>query len=376
MRQPPQRDRDSLHIIMSPSPSSWIPRLDRDRLAILPPAPAIEASDIADRVRGMLLGVAIGDALGNRTERMNPDERAAEYGYISGYLPSRYAGGRPAGTPSDDTQLTFRAVEQLLADGALDADELAFRIANDRIFGIGRATRDFCNALRTGAPWWEATQVSAGNGALMRIAPTVLPHLVSGGTQIWYDTALSAAVTHNDPLAIASSVAWVALLWRLLDGDVPESPAEWLETYVEVLRVLDQGQTYETRVHQGALAHWRGSLSDFLDTHVRDAITHRHTVRDTGRAWYSGAYLLETVPAVMHIVAQHGRDPQEAMLVAVNDTRDNDTIAAIVGAAMGAAYGTAWIPTDWRDGLLGRVNGDDDGRVFELADAAVARFVG
>ena len=46
-----------------------------------------------------------------------------------------------------------------------------FRIANDRIFGIGKATLDFCNALRTGAPWWEATQYSAGNGALMRIAP-------------------------------------------------------------------------------------------------------------------------------------------------------------------------------------------------------------
>ncbi|MBX9857075.1 MAG: ADP-ribosylglycohydrolase family protein, partial [Gemmatimonadaceae bacterium] len=66
----------------------------------------------------------------------------------------------------------------------------------------------------------------------------------------------------------------------------------------------------------------------------------------------------------------------EAMLVAVNDTRDNDTIAAIVGAAMGAAHGTAWIPADWREGLLGRINGDDDGRVFELTEAAVARFVG
>lgn len=357
------------------SASTWIPRLDRQRLAVLPPAPAIDAADIADRVRGMLLGVAIGDALGNRTESMNPTEREAEYGRITGYLPSKFAGGRPAGTPSDDTQLTFRAVEQLLADGALDADELAFRIANDRIFGIGRATRDFCNVLRTGAPWWEATQASAGNGALMRIAPIVLPHLVRGGTQVWYDTALSAAVTHNDPMAITSSVAWIALLWRLLDGNVPETPDEWLETYTEVLRVLDQGQAYETRVDHGALAHWRGSLSNFLDTHVRDAIREERTVRDTGHEWSSGAYLLETVPTVMHIVARHGHDPREAMLVAVNDTRDNDTIAAIVGTAMGAAYGTAWIPADWQEELLGRVSGDDDGRVFELTELAVGRFV-
>ncbi|HCT55647.1 MAG TPA: ADP-ribosylglycohydrolase [Gemmatimonas aurantiaca] len=355
---------------------SWIPRLERERLAILPPAPAIDAPDIADRVRGMLLGVAIGDALGNRSESMNPAEREAKYGRIVGYLPSRYADGAPAGTPSDDTQLTFRAVEQLLADGALVPDELAFRIANDRIFGIGRSTRDFCNALRTGAPWWEATQLSAGNGALMRIAPTVLPHLLKGGTDVWYDTALSAAVTHNDAMAISSSVAWIALLWRLLNGDLPEAPAEWLETYTEVLRVLDHGQSYESRVQSGALQHWRGSLSAMLDTQVRDAVRRGVSVRKTGEQWYSGAYLLETVPAVLHILAQHGHDPKEAMLVAVNDTRDNDTIAAIVGAAMGAAHGTAWIPEDWRSGLLGRVNGDDVGKVFELTELAIGRFLG
>lgn len=355
--------------------SRWIPRLERERLAVLPPAPPIDAADLADRVRGMLLGVAIGDALGNRTESMLPDERAAQYGRISGYLPSRYAGGRPAGTPSDDTQLTARAIEQLLADGALDPDELAFRIANDRIFGIGRATREFCNALRAGAPWWEATQASAGNGALMRMAPTVLPHLVNGGTHLWYDTAVSTSVTHNDPMAIAASVAWVALLWRLLNGDLPENGEEWLETYTEVLRVLDAGQEYETRLRDGPLQHWRGSLSQLLDGHVRRAIGARTSVADGGHRWYSGAYLLETVPSVMHILGLFGDDPHAAILAAVNDTRDNDTIAALVGAAMGAAHGTAWIPTEWRDQLLGRTLEDNDGHYFDLIEQAVARFV-
>ncbi|MFY7922446.1 MAG: ADP-ribosylglycohydrolase family protein, partial [Gemmatimonas sp.] len=277
---------------------------------------------------------------------------------------------------SDDTQLTCRAIEQLLADGTLDADELAFRIANDRIFGIGKATRDFCNALRTGAPWYEATQYSAGNGALMRITPMLLPHLRTGGTALWTDTALATAVTHNEPLAIASSVAWVALLWRLLNGDLPETPIEWLDTYTEVLRVLDDGQQYDTRVTAGPLQHWRGSLSQLLHTYVRDAVTRGTPVRDAAQQWFSGAFLLETVPTVLHIVAQHGHDPREALLVAVNDTRDNDTIASIVGGAMGAAHGTAWIPAEWRTQLLGRINGDDDGRLFTLIDDAVARFVG
>lgn len=357
----------------------WHPKLDPQRLAVLPPVAPIDAADVpdlADRVRGMLLGVAIGDALGNRTEGMLPHEREAKHGRITGYLPSRYANGEPAGTPSDETQLTFRAVEQLLADGALDADELAFRIANDRIFGISKATLDFCNALRTGAPWHEATQYSGGNGALMRIAPTVLPHLRTGGTGLWTDTALSTAVTHNHPLAIASSVAWVALLWRLLNGDLPDAPGEWLETYTEVLRVLDAGQQYDARVTGGPLQEWRGSLSQLLDAYGRDAIARQAPVRDVAQRWGSGAFLLETVPCVMHILARHGHEPQAAMLAAVNDTRDNDTIAAIVGAAMGAAHGTTWIPAAWREQLLGRVNGDDDGKVFTLVEAAVTTFVG
>ena len=357
----------------------WSLKLDPARLAVLPPVPPIdplEVPDLADRVRGMLLGVAIGDALGNRTESMLPAVREAEHGRITGYLPSRYANGEPAGTPSDDTQLTCRAIEQLLHDGALDADELAFRIANDRIFGIGKATRDFCNALRTGAPWYEATQYSAGNGALMRITPMLLPHLRTGGTALWTDTALATAVTHNEPLAIAVNVAWVALLWRLLNGDLPETPIEWLDTYTEVLRVLDDGQQYDTRVTAGPLQHWRGSLSQLLHTYVRDAVTRGTPVRDAAQQWFSGAFLLETVPTVLHIVAQHGHDPREALLVAVNDTRDNDTIASIVGGAMGAAHGTAWIPAEWRTQLLGRINGDDDGRLFTLIDDAVARFVG
>ncbi|MCA2988705.1 MAG: ADP-ribosylglycohydrolase family protein [Gemmatimonas sp.] len=357
----------------------WSLKLDPARLAVLPPVPPIdplEVPDLADRVRGMLLGVAIGDALGNRTESMLPAAREAEHGRITGYLPSRYANGEPAGTPSDDTQLTCRAIEQLLHDGALDADELAFRIANDRIFGIGKATRDFCNALRTGAPWYEATQYSAGNGALMRITPMLLPHLRTGGTALWTDTALATAVTHNEPLAISSSVAWVALLWRLLNGDVPETPVEWLDTYTEVLRVLDDDQQYDTRVTAGPLQHWRGSLSQLLHTYVRDAVTRGTPVRIAAQQWFSGAFLLETGPTVLHIVAQHGHDPREALLVAVNDTRDNDTMASIVGGAMGAAHGTAWIPVEWRTQLLGRINGDDDGRLFTLIDDAVARFVG
>jgi len=348
---------------------------ETSRLDALPRPAAIATTDLADRVRGMLLGIAIGDALGNQCESMVPAHRADRLGHISDYLPNRHMGGRRVGTPSDDTQLSFWTVEHLLAHGQLNPDALSTLFASRRIFGRGRATGDFVNARRAGAAWWEAGQPSAGNGALMRIAPMVLPHLAGDRDTLWQQTAISAAITHNDPLAIASAVAWVALLWRLLGGDVPATAMSWLDAYTDVLRPLDHDQQYTTRLESGPLVGWCGATSALLDGPVRDAIANDIDVKRGGLLWYSGAYLLETIPTVMHIVARHGHQPVVAIETAVNDTRDNDTVAAIVGAAMGAAHGTAWIPQRWRDGLLGRTGADDDGRVFELIEAAVGRFV-
>jgi ADP-ribosylglycohydrolase len=64
-------------------------------------------------------------------------------------------------------------------------------------------------------------------------------------------------------------------------------------------------------------------------------------------------------------------DPEEAIVRAVNDTGDNDTVAAIVGAAIGALHGMQALPASWRAGLLGRTGISDDGVVFRLIEAAV-----
>ena len=50
------------------------------------------------------------------------------------------------------------------------------------------------------------------------------------------------------------------------------------------------------------------------------------------------------MPSVLTILMRHGPDPEQALARAVNDTRDNDTIAAIVGAAAGALHGEGAIP--------------------------------
>jgi ADP-ribosyl-[dinitrogen reductase] hydrolase len=88
------------------------------------------------------------------------------------------------------------------------------------------------------------------------------------------------------------------------------------------------------------------------------------SVVEDGNQWCSGAFLLETVPTVLHVLARHGHDSAVAMVRAVNDTRDNDTIAAIVGASLGALHGYTALPERWRAGLLGRTEESYAGRHF------------
>ncbi|MEQ8963258.1 MAG: ADP-ribosylglycohydrolase family protein, partial [Coleofasciculus sp. C2-GNP5-27] len=129
-----------------------------------------------NRIEGMILGLAIGDALGNTTESLTLQQSQIQYGEIRDYLPNRYANYRPVGLPSDDTQLAIWMLEELNANHGLDPDRLAQRFTQGRIFGIGSTVKGFLRHYKRGLPWFESGPKSAGNGALMRIAPIVIPH--------------------------------------------------------------------------------------------------------------------------------------------------------------------------------------------------------
>lgn len=337
-------------------------RLKRSKLFDTPPA--AHARPVSwEWVEGMLLGLAIGDALGNTSEGWNVAARNRR-GEIRNYLPNRYAGNRVVGLPSDDTQLAMWTLEQINADYGLVPEHVARRFAGEEIFGIGDTVRAFVTDLHRGRPWFEAGQHSAGNGALMRIAPVVIPHLASADTGLWADAALAATITHNDSASTAACVAWVAMLWDLLGMARPPAPEWWLERYVAVASQLEAGEAYEPRgdAHAGE----SGPMWQLIERWVKEAHARKLSTLAACESWHSGAYLLETLPCVLYILMRHAGHPEEAMVRAVNDTRDNDTVAAIVGSALGALHGTAALPERWRSGLLGRLGADDDGHLFTL----------
>jgi ADP-ribosylglycohydrolase len=333
---------------------------------LLASTPATLPSDLSwDRIEGMLLGLAIGDSLGNTTESQLPKNRQNDHGTIRDYLPNWHAGGKSVGVPSDDTQLAFWTLEQINQDKGFIPKNVAKRFCKGQIYGIGGTVQTFIQNIQNGVSWENAgpTKDAAGNGAIMRIPPVLLPHLKNPTPALWADIALAAMITHNDPASTGSCLALAHLLWETLRQTSTPEPEWWMETFCETLKPLEGMTDYKPRTPH---IQFQGPLWRFTRERIMNALERNLSVRDACDEWYSGAYLLETVPSFLYVLCRHADDPEEAIIRAVNDTKDNDTVAAIVGSVVGALYGKAALPQRWREGLLGRTGAGDDGRVFEI----------
>src|SRR5262249_11279005 len=158
-------------------------------------------------------------------------------------------------------------VEQLLQDGAFVPENVAKLIAErgDEIVGRGSTVQEFCRRGREGrTPWYDWAPSSnegfpgagLGNGAVMRIAPIVLPHLTSRSSELWVDPALSARMTHNSSVSTAAALATVHVLWRCLGRKRVPDPSWWVEQFAAVTEPLEC-QAYPPRRAMGTGANPR-----------------------------------------------------------------------------------------------------------------------
>jgi ADP-ribosylglycohydrolase len=268
--------------------------------------------------------------------------------------------------------MAFWTLEQLNADGGLVPERLARRLSCQPIFGIGSSVREFVHRFtEEKEPWQSAGMPSAGNGALMRIAPVLLPHLRDGSPNLWADAAIAAMITHNDRSSTAACLAFVSMLWSLLAMSRTPDPEWWVDEFVRLAMPLEGESRLKPRFGRH-VGRYEGPLSRFVQEVVTEALSANHSAVDACAEWGSGAYLLETMPSILYILARWADSPRDALIRAVNDTKDNDTIACIVGAAVGALHGKEALPEEWVEGLLGRTAESDDGRVFELITEARA----
>jgi ADP-ribosylglycohydrolase len=201
---------------------------------------------------------------------------------------------------------------------------------------------------------------SAGNGAIMRIAPIILPYLKNPSKELWADTILAAIITHNDPASTGSCLALMNILWEILRVHNHIPGDDWfIKEFCRVLKHFEWDTWYPQRSEP---FNYCGSLYTYVEEHTFDVPL---------RKMKSGAYMLETMPAIMYILTKWWKDPERAILEAVNSTKDNDTIASIVATVMGAMYGKDAFSKLWIRNLSGKLTDNGEpGRVFDLIEQA------
>lgn len=198
-----------------------------------------------DRVEGMLLGLAIGNALGESSEGLLPEERRERFGEVRNYPPNPRARNQPIGLPMVDSQLAFWTLEQSLADGRFDPASVAARFAKGPMLTLGEALATFLKNFNDGRDWFRCGAPSAGNGSLMRVAPVIVAHVSQPSEELWVDAALCSVITHNDGASLSASVAFVKMLWDLLTLPNPPEKGWWVKTYVDTARPLEPGDVYK-----------------------------------------------------------------------------------------------------------------------------------
>jgi ADP-ribosylglycohydrolase len=241
----------------------------------------------ADRVRGSLLGLAVGDALGGPLEGLSPQQIRSHYGFVTDYLdgvkawrkkPFRW---RLPGLYTDDTQQALALVDVLLATGRLDVDRLAalyLELATpDNGYagahrGVGKSFKKVLEDLKRGVSPRLTGQSSAGIGAAMRIAPVGL-YFADDPEGLFEAVMAASLMTHRDIRSLSAAMA-VALAAARLLNEPTRDPSFVLWLAADVQRAEDRIAAQFGR-SAASLGAYRRSVSD--------AIAHVESVLDLPR---------------------------------------------------------------------------------------------
>ena len=307
-----------------------------------------EQSTLRDRVAGVMIGTAVGDALGAGYEFGSAPLGPAGPDMIGGGL-GRFAPGEW----TDDTTMAWCILDvtarglRLLSDDSLSAVARNFRSWYDsRPPDIGIQTSAVLRAAgpdptaaalhRAAADYTSRNPRSAGNGSLMRTAPIALAHL-GDRPAIARAAAQVSALTHADPRAGQACVLWSLAIDRAAREGVLDvrSGLEFVDD--------DEARTF-----------WASRIEEAEQGPPSGFNPNGWVVSAFQAAW--SAVLHTPVPS--DEPARHACDSLAAA-IAIGD--DTDTVAAIAGGLLGARWGASAFPARWREMLHGYpgITGDD-----------------
>ena len=321
-----------------------------------------------DQVRGILLGSAIGDALGMPVEILSAREIKRRYGRITEYFPARedhkFLAGYPAGKWTDDTQLTLVDTESMIACHGIDMDHIAqMHIAalHETESGWGGSTIDAVQRLEAGVHWSESGKTSrknrgGGNGVAMKSALMLCDidwdHLSENNQDKHvYDHRMHlleqfGRMTHDSEIGYVSGIVQAAAVLGVTELSC-HYDGKWSDDVQNNISLL---------INMTAISYEDAEQKDShdrLSDRFADLPYITKSMPDSGIRELFGngsCYVYESLP-VAYALFLRKKGSMECIYDAVNFGGDTDTIASMVGALVGAMHGTKVFPQQLIDGL-------------------------
>jgi ADP-ribosyl-[dinitrogen reductase] hydrolase len=291
---------------------------------------------MTNHLRGALIGLAVGDALGAAVEFKSPGSFAPVTGYRSGG-----PHGLKAGEWTDDTSMALALADSMASVGWDLNDQATCYVewwksgkysVNGRCFDIGITTRSALsrfisskNALTSG----DTSERASGNGSIMRLAPVPVGHadLYPGKIEELSRLADESSLTTHASEQCRSACRYLAtVLAALVRG---EDRAAVLSPDWKPLRLLDDIKPLHPLIQEVAQGSFR----------------HKGPPAIQGSGWVVRS--LEAALWAFHDAIHF----DEAVLKAVNLGDDADTTGAICGQLAGAYWGESGISESLRAGL-------------------------
>jgi ADP-ribosyl-[dinitrogen reductase] hydrolase len=282
------------------------------------------AGATAERARGVMLGLAVGDALVAAVEWLHPVQIRARYG---GNLRDMVESATwQRGEWTDDTAMALELATSMAEKGAYDEDDVFSRYVmwarsgpkdiGATIWAALMRARTVAEARAAAAEFHRRSGgKSAGNGSLMRTAPIAIRYRTDPGA-VERISRLESSLTHHDPLA-GDACTWLNLtLAALICG-----------------RRLPHSTSTVGRAAQEALT----ASPELLAAEAQEQMGYVLTALRIGFAAAFGQ-----------------ADFESAVVFAVNLGGDADTNGAVAGALAGGRFGAGAIPERWIEPLLAR----------------------
>jgi ADP-ribosylglycohydrolase len=306
---------------------------------------------LRDRIRGVIFGQAIGDALGLGTEFMSADAVRSHYPEgLSAYhqiIQDAHRSRWRQGDWTDDTDQFLCILDSILEQGGvqpLDIAERFLRWSREEGMGIGRTMLKVLSLPGYAAEpekaarfvWERGRRDLAPNGAVMRTSILgVWDH--TDHQRVLANAAAVCKLTHYDPRCVDSCRLISGLIAHSLRGEQGQVQAP-----------TDLVPDLDPRVIEHLMA-LHGKALDAHDLDEPERIG--YTLKAMGAGWW--AY-------------HHAPSFAEGLLQVVHAGGDADTNGAVVGSVLGARFGFSAIPTSWVEGLNRR------DALMERADRLIA----